>query len=78
VPSGQTPTANPPDSPPQRATSTLSVPLTAELRAELESIAGAYGVPLSRLAREAIAIGLRAIKARSDRYNRQAFGVGDT
>jgi hypothetical protein len=60
-----------------RAPGSLSVPLTAELRGDLESIAGTYGVPLARLAREAMTIGLRAIRARSDSYNRRALGADE-
>lgn len=52
----------------------MTVPLPAELRGELEAVAGQYGIPLARLAREALLIGLRAIKARSEAYNRRTLG----
>jgi len=57
-----------------RTPPSVTVPLPAELRGELEAVAGQYGIPLARLAREALLIGLRAIKARSEAYNRRTLG----
>jgi hypothetical protein len=50
-----------------------SVILPEALYAEIVALAGEYGAEVERIAEEAASIGLRAIKARNDAFNRRVF-----